>query len=92
MTDYLPTLINVIPSRRIQRSIKAIAALLLNDDNTHKAITLGAAATPISIAGAFTTGISISADGTTGISITSGFYRREYDFAGWDRISSRPCN
>ena len=73
MTDYLPTLINVIPSRRIQRGLKAITALLLNDDNTHKAIVFGAAATPISIAGAFTTGIEISADGTTGISITSGF-------------------
>lgn len=75
MAQILAEILNDISDGRERRAMYTLFGLLMNNDssNTHKAITFGAATTPISIAGSFTTGISISADGTTAISVTSGF-------------------
>jgi hypothetical protein len=77
--------ISSAPSHRVRRSMRGVFTKFLNDDDptTFKALTFGASATPISLAGAFTTGISIAADGTTAIAVTSAFTGTTgFSFAG----------
>jgi len=74
MAQYQSSL-NRVPANRTRVALRQIFTKFLNDDDptTFKAVTFGAATTPISLTGAFTTGISIAADGTTAIAVTSAF-------------------